>query len=201
MKRSIMLFSILTVLATSLLMVSCSQEPTSTPDEQITPATTQEQDTQTPDEQTTPAATQEQDTQLPASSDGEVYTLTYGQQNFTDGEHLHFSPATDIFKDMVYEASSGRLIIETKLDLVPDNEVPMAVIDGRLDMGNFMANWSSGTFPLWDFNLPYLFDNPFQYIEAVNDPEMVEILRESYAEKGLYYFGEGLLQGNGISNA
>lgn len=130
------------------------------------------------------------------ASDDKVYKLRYGVVSDETAGHIGYNPITNHFKDMVYQMSQGRLIIETQVDLVPDTEIAMAVIDGRLDMGNFMVNWSSGTFPTWDYTLPFLFKDNWQYEKLTQDPEFISVMRKSYADKGLYYFGENNVGGN-----
>ena len=90
------------------------------------------------------------------------------------------------FQKMVEEATGGRLIIETKVDLFPFNGTIQGVMKGGADMGFQRIPFVSGTFPLWDFgSLPFFFDNVYEYEAALNDPEMIKIMDETYAEKGL----------------
>jgi len=165
------------------LLASCSQTAVSTTSASAISST--QQSTQTVKSTT-------------ASPSGEVYTLSFGVSSDETQGHLNYNPVTNRFKDRVYEMSGGRIIIKSKVDLVPDTEIPMAVIDGRLDMGNFMTNWSSGTFPTWDFSLPFMFKNISQFEKLTQDPEFINIMRDSYAAKGLYYLGEDEIGGNNV---
>lgn len=77
-------------------------------------------------------------------------------------------------------------MFETKIDLMPDTEIPVAVIDGRLDMGKFWPPWVSGTWPLWDYgSLPYIFNSKYVAQKAIRDPRVWAILERSYANAGL----------------
>ncbi len=89
------------------------------------------------------------------------------------------------FQKLLEKNSRGRLVLDTKMSLFPVNEVVHAVIAGRADIGWERIPWVAGTFPQWDFALPFLWDNIFEYEAFLNDPRMVEIERKSYAEKGL----------------
>ena len=89
------------------------------------------------------------------------------------------------FQKLLEKNSGGRLVLDTKMSLFPVNEVVHAVIAGRADVGWERIPWVAGTFPQWDFALPFLWDNVFEYEAFLNDPRMVEIERKSYAEKGL----------------
>ncbi len=89
------------------------------------------------------------------------------------------------FQKLLEKNSGGRLVLDTKMSLFPVNEVVHAVIAGRADVGWERIPWVAGTFPQWDFALPFLWDSVFEYEAFLNDPRMVEIERKSYAEKGL----------------
>ena len=89
------------------------------------------------------------------------------------------------FQKLVEKNSGGRIIVDTKMSLFPVNEVVHAVIAGRADVGWERIPWVAGTFPQWDFALPFFWDNIFEYESFLNDPRMVEIERKSYGEKGL----------------
>ncbi len=90
------------------------------------------------------------------------------------------------FQKMIEEATDGRLVIETKVDLFPFKGAIQGVMKGGADMGFQRLPFVSGTFPLWDFaSLPFFFKNVYEYEAALNDPAMKKILDETYAEKGL----------------
>ncbi len=89
------------------------------------------------------------------------------------------------FQKLLEKNTKGRLILDTKMSLFPVNEVVHAVMAGRADIGWERIPFVAGTFPQWDFALPFLWDNIFEYEAFLNDPRMVEIERKSYAEKGL----------------
>jgi TRAP-type C4-dicarboxylate transport system substrate-binding protein len=88
---------------------------------------------------------------------------------------------------MVEEATGGRLILDTKVMMVPHAEITYAVMDRRADIGVEWTPFVGGTFPLWDFGaLPFFFRNwPWEYERAINDPRLIRILEESYREVGL----------------
>jgi len=102
------------------------------------------------------------------------------------------------FQTMVEDASDGRLIIDTKMNLFKDgNDTVMAVIDGRVDAGRFHNAWASGTFPLWDhLSVPFVYNSPVEFEQARHDPRMMEIYKESYADAGLVQIGSYGCDGN-----
>ncbi|MBA7696288.1 Solute-binding protein [subsurface metagenome] len=87
---------------------------------------------------------------------------------------------------MVEEATGGRLVLDTKIMLVPHAEVIDAVIDGRADIGTQWIPFNSGTYPLLDFGaLPFFWANhPWEYEKAINDPRLISILDEYYWNMG-----------------
>ena len=90
------------------------------------------------------------------------------------------------FQKMVEKATGGRLILETKVDLFDFKGAMIGVIKGGADIGFQRLPFVSGTFPLWDFgSLPFFFENVYEYEAALNDPRMIKIMDETYAEKGL----------------
>ena len=89
------------------------------------------------------------------------------------------------FQKLLEKNSGGRLVLDTKMGLFPVNEVVHAVIAGRADIGWERIPWVAGTFPQWDYALPFFWDSIFEYEAFLNDPRMIEIERKSYGEKGL----------------
>jgi TRAP-type C4-dicarboxylate transport system substrate-binding protein len=89
------------------------------------------------------------------------------------------------FQKLLEKNSGGRIILDTKMGLFPPTEVVHAVIAGRADIGWQRTPWVAGTFPQWDYALPFFWDNIFEYESFLNDPRMVAIERKSYGEKGL----------------
>jgi TRAP-type C4-dicarboxylate transport system substrate-binding protein len=71
------------------------------------------------------------------------------------------------------------------MGLFPVNEVVHAVIAGRADIGWERIPWVAGTFPQWDYALPFFWDSIFEYEAFLNDPRLIEIERKTYGEKGL----------------
>ncbi len=108
------------------------------------------------------------------------------------------------FQEIVERETNGRLILDTKVNLVPGAEVPAATIDGRADLGLMLIPWASGTFPLWSYSsIPFLFEEIWEHANAVNDPRLAEILDRSYREAGLVRLMESssaLHNGNVFSN-
>ncbi len=89
------------------------------------------------------------------------------------------------FQKLLELRSGGRLVLDTKMGLFHVNEVVHAVSAGRADIGWERIPWVAGTFPQWDYALPFFWDNIFEYEAFLNDPRLIEIERKSYAEKGL----------------
>ena len=89
------------------------------------------------------------------------------------------------FQKLLEKNSGGRLVLDTKMGLFPVNEVVHAVIAGRADIGWERIPWVAGTFPQWDYALPFFWDNVFEYEAFLNDPRLIEIERKTYGEKGL----------------
>ena len=89
------------------------------------------------------------------------------------------------FQKLLEKNSGGRLVLDTKMGLYPVNEVVHAVIAKRADIGWERIPWVAGTFPQWDYALPFFWDNIFEYEAFLNDPRLIEIEKKSYGEKGL----------------
>jgi TRAP-type C4-dicarboxylate transport system substrate-binding protein len=89
------------------------------------------------------------------------------------------------FQKLLERNSKGRLVLETKVGLFPPNEVVHAVIAGRADIGWERIPWVAGTFPQWDYALPFFWDNIFEYEAFLHDPRLIEIEKKTYGEKGL----------------
>ena len=89
------------------------------------------------------------------------------------------------FQKLLEKNSGGRLVLDTKMGLFPVNEVVHAVIAGRADIGWERIPWVAGTFPQWDYALPFFWDSVFEYEAFLNDPRLIEIERKTYGEKGL----------------
>ncbi|RPJ41059.1 MAG: hypothetical protein EHM27_06875, partial [Deltaproteobacteria bacterium] len=89
------------------------------------------------------------------------------------------------FQKLLEKNSGGRLVLDTKMSLFPVNEVVHAVIAGRADIGWERIPWVAGTFPQWDYALPFFWDNIFEYEAFLNDPKLIEIEKKSYGDKGL----------------
>src|SRR5512136_129224 len=89
------------------------------------------------------------------------------------------------FQKLLEKNSGGRVVLDTKMGLFPVNEVVHAVIAGRADIGWERIPWVAGTFPQWDYALPFFWDNIFEYEAFLNDPRLIELERKSYGEKGL----------------
>ena len=101
-----------------------------------------------------------------------------------------FSPI-ERFQDRVEEATGGRLVLKTIVELVPEEDVMFAVMDGRADIGSAGVEEMSGIYPEWNFGaLPFFFGGGLEYEKAVNDPRLRKILEKSYADAGLVYLGE-----------
>ena len=123
---------------------------------------------------------------LPATSEA-------GQQKITWTFATNPGPAANTwsfypyprFQKLLEKNSGGRLVLDTKMGLFPVNEVVHAVIAGRADIGWERIPWVAGTFPQWDYALPFFWDNVFEYEAFLNDPRLIEIERKSYGEKGL----------------
>jgi len=88
---------------------------------------------------------------------------------------------------MIEEATGGRLVLDTKIMLVPHEELTDAVVDGRADIGTQWIPFVSGTYPLLDYGaLPFFWANhPWEYERSVKDPRLVKILDEYYQDLGL----------------
>jgi TRAP-type C4-dicarboxylate transport system substrate-binding protein len=89
------------------------------------------------------------------------------------------------FQKLLEKNSGGRLVLDTKMGLFPVNEVVHAVIAGRADIGWERIPWVAGTFPQWDYALPFFWDNIFEYEAFLSDPRLIEIEKKTYGEKGL----------------
>jgi len=72
------------------------------------------------------------------------------------------------------------------MDPFKETDFPHAVIEGRVDMARWHANWTSGTFPLWDStSLPFLYTSYAQFQRASHDPRYKEIYEKSFNDVGL----------------
>jgi len=92
---------------------------------------------------------------------------------------------------MVEKATNGRLILEPILDLVPEEELLFATMDGRADMSFSPIQEISGTYPQWAYgSIPFYWSGTLEYYKAMTDPRMIDILTVSYANAGLIFLGE-----------
>ena len=156
------------VLATLPFMAGCAPEA---PPEEVTP---------TPPEEEKPTPTP------PA----EKIVWTFATCSGGSPWHWGFVP-DPIFQTMLEEMTDGRLILDTKIDLIPSAELIMGVIDGRVDIGTQRLPWCSGTFPQFDFgSLPFYFMDVMEYYNTVTDPDMVELLDREYEKVGLVRIAE-----------
>ena len=125
------------------------------------------------------------------------YSLTCATNYGTGSCYLAFLDPGSRWESMVEEASGGRLTIDTKVDLVADKDVAVAVTEGRADMGRFHISYVSGTWPLWDTgNIPFVWTSKPAWEAAVKDPRYVKLMEKSYREAGLVplaYFNCGSL--------
>ena len=138
-------------------------------------------------------------TPAPSPPSQEVIHLTFATIPGTSMEMLGFIPPHYRFNKMVEKATNGRLIIESKIDLIPDHEVPVAVAEGRVDIGRFYSPWTSGTWPQWDYgSLPFSFPDIYAYEEALEDPRLVAIIEKMYAEAGLVQLMDAGTEGSTI---
>jgi TRAP-type C4-dicarboxylate transport system substrate-binding protein len=115
---------------------------------------------------------------------GEKVTWTFATNPGPAANSWSFYPYPR-FQKLLEKNSGGRFIIKTKMALYPPKEVIHAVMAGRVEMGWERTPWLSGTFPLWDLALPFLWDNIFEYEAALNDPRMKAIDKKTFGEKGL----------------
>ena len=130
-------------------------------------------------------------TPAPSPPSADVYRLTMGIISGTSQEYLAWNPPLYRYQNMVEELSGGRLLIDTKLDVMAAADLPVAVGDGRLDMTKWHQVLSSGIFPLWDYiSLPFIFDTLYDYELALKDPRLNQLLDQSYAEEGLVRLAE-----------
>lgn len=101
------------------------------------------------------------------------------------------------FQELVAEATGGKLILDTKVDLFPFNGALKGVIKGGADIGFQRTSIISGTFPLWGFaSLPFFFDTIYEYEAALNDPAMIKIMDDSYGKVGLVKLFESVSNGS-----
>jgi TRAP-type C4-dicarboxylate transport system substrate-binding protein len=110
-------------------------------------------------------------------------------------ENLGWTPPGLRFAHWIDELSGGRLTLDMKVGVIPDQEAPVAVAEGRVDMGRFYNGFQAGTHPLWDYEaLPFFFEDTIPgfhaYEKASNDPRVVDILEKSYMDAGLVYLGQ-----------
>ena len=87
---------------------------------------------------------------------------------------------------MIKERTNGRLILDTKPDLLGAKEGFEGVSTGKADIALQRIPFVSGTYPLFDYgSLPFFFANAYEYEKAVNDPDMLKIMDKAFAELGL----------------
>ncbi|MDP3040542.1 MAG: TRAP transporter substrate-binding protein DctP [Deltaproteobacteria bacterium] len=120
----------------------------------------------------------------PAQKPGQKITWVFATNPGPAANTWSFYPYPR-FQKLLELRSGGRLVLDTKMGLFPVNEVVHAVSAGRADIGWERIPWVAGTFPQWDYALPFFWDNIFEYEAFLNDPRLIEIERKSYAEKGL----------------
>jgi TRAP-type C4-dicarboxylate transport system substrate-binding protein len=123
---------------------------------------------------------------LPAGADAaqQKITWTFATNPGPAANSWSFYPYPR-FQKLLEKNSGGRLVLETKMGLFPPNEVVHAVIAGRADIGWERIPWVAGTFPQWDYALPFFWDSVYEYEAFLNDPRLIAIEQKTYGEKGL----------------
>lgn len=166
------------VLALALPLASaCAPAPAPAPEPEPTPAPTP-----------TPTPTPE-----PAE---EVYTLTFNWMSVTGPANVFVFPfrPDGRFQQLLDAETGGRIKFDIKDKLYTGIEAVTAIADGRIDAGNHLTPWISGTYPLGDYGtLPGLFatfpDSLSEWDRAQSDPRMQAILDKYYRESDLVEVG------------
>ena len=174
MKQKLTILGLILSLLAVPLLAACAQEaPTPVPAPVPTPVPTSKPPTPAP---------------VPPSED--VYTLTMAIRAGKDYISSMYSPPWFRFQEMVETRSNGRLKIDSKLDIIPIQDTPLAVSEGRFDMGMFYMNWFTGTWPEWSFqDIPFLWgrvpNGLIEYLRAVKDPRLFAIMQESFGNANM----------------
>jgi TRAP-type C4-dicarboxylate transport system substrate-binding protein len=147
-----------------------------------TSATPTPSSTPTPSVTSTPATT-------PSTTPAPENVITWTFATLAGATPLQWSVEEPMgrFQTMIKEATGGRLVLNTKLMLVPHEQMADAIIDGRADIGTVWIPFVSGTYPLWDFgSLPFFWgSHPWEYEKAINDPQLLAIMDQSFSDTGL----------------
>lgn len=98
------------------------------------------------------------------------------------------------FQWLVKNHTGDRIEFETREKLYGASESVLAVGDGRVDMGNQIVAYSSGTYPLFDFGaLPGLFsigpEGATEWANSLLDPDMKRILARYARKANLVFLG------------
>ncbi|MFC2049563.1 TRAP transporter substrate-binding protein [Chloroflexota bacterium] len=168
MKQRLVSIPLTLVLIAVLCIVGCTAAtPTPTPSPAPTPQ-------QTPTPSTSPAP-------------DEVITWTFAVLKGATPLYWSVEPPLGRFQEMIKEATGGRLVLDTKVMLVPHPQLADAVIDGRADIGTLWIPFVSGTFPLWDSgSLPFFWgSHPWEYEKAMKDPRVLEIMDDTFSDVGM----------------
>ena len=185
MKRKLLFFGLILALLALPLVACAKPAPTLTPTPTPTP-----KPTPTPTPTPTPPPTPPSQAKI---------TWTFATFSGATTNAWPFYPIP-VYQSWLEEMSGGRLVLDTKVELVPSAEVIMAAIDGRIEMGHSRMPWVSGTFPQLDFaSLPFYFTDQTEYYRALIDPDMQKLIAREYDKVGLVYLGDTLFEPeNGI---
>lgn len=181
MKRKLVIFGLILTLVAIPLAACQSQSPTPAPTSAPAP---QPVPTAAPKPTVAPQPT------TTATASGEKFTWTYNVFSGVTTNAWPFYPIP-YYQTWLNEMSGGRITLDTKIDLVPSAEVIMAVIDGRIPIGNQRVPWASGTFPQFDYlSLPFYFNDLMEMYKTVSDPDMMKLMQREYDKIGLVYIAD-----------
>lgn len=132
----------------------------------------------------------------PTPPPGEVYTLTFNWMSVTGPANVFVFPfrPDGRFQQLLDAETGGQIKFDIKDRLYTGIEAVTAIADGRIDAGNHLTPWISGTYPLGDYGtLPGLFapfpDSLSEWDKAQSDPRMQAVLDKYYRESGLVEVG------------
>ena len=98
------------------------------------------------------------------------------------------------FQHLLDVYSGGRIKLDTTERLYGTVESILATGDGRVDMGNALIPWVSGTYPLFDFGSIAAFLGPTpdfasEWIDIIIDPRTKDIFEQYSRPEGFIFLG------------
>jgi len=126
----------------------------------------------------------------------EKTVIKWRYQNIAPTTQQAYQVHGPLFCDMVKKASDGRLVITPYAagELVTGTEILNALNAGSIEMGLSGGSYYAGVMPEGSIEggLPMMITNVEDFVNLWYNLGWEEIMREAYAEQGVYFLGEAM---------